>query len=72
MHRDAFAALLARQTELESQHANWCESINLDGDDDAYTCGRRDQAYRQLLETEELIEAEIQAERAAENNQEGK
>ena len=68
MTADQFEALLARRAELREQHQGWCNDVNgrLGAGEGSYEAKRRDAVWAELQEVEATIDAEFQAERAAE------
>lgn len=68
MTRDAFEALLVRRDELVREHTTACEILEEEGPTQAYHNHRKcAQLYDQVHAIQEQIDAEIAAERAADN-----
>ena len=61
MSRADFEALLVQRTDLEDLHERWCREADVMRD--SYSELRRDEVYRDLERLNELIEAELEAER---------
>lgn len=62
-----FEALLDRRASTRLRHERWCQEVNELGlSDSSYQAAQRDAAYRDLLEVQAQIDAELEAERTSE------
>lgn len=65
-----FQALLDRRHELRIRHEQWCREVNdLRLGESSLEASRRDAAFRELETVQAQIDAELDAERAAESKE---